>query len=167
MNRRPSPPSISPNRLANGVLILLIQGQKEHLCPAAAEEADNTVAPPTCALLIRRVLVWLPALRYVFIFRRRKTGALIQDQGGNHEADKETRALIQNQAAHFSSILHAHTPTNSTLVSAAVTFLISSSPQSLMGSTKAHVRRDSPTRFYRYSSFRDPCDEEGWTDWVV
>jgi hypothetical protein len=50
-------------RLSNGVLILGIQSLKENLCPAAAEAAPDTVAPPSCSALIRNVLVWLPALR--------------------------------------------------------------------------------------------------------
>jgi hypothetical protein len=51
-------------------------------------------------------------------------------------------------------------------------------PPSLSGSSKPHVKKGSPTRLYRYSSFHEPCDnesflredaEEGstWADWVI
>ena len=49
------------------MLILGIQSLKEGLCPAAVEAAPDTVAPPTCAALIRGVLVWLPAVRWVWV----------------------------------------------------------------------------------------------------
>ena len=47
-----------------------------------------------------------------------------------------------------------------------MTCLVSTStpllPPSFSGSSKPHVRKGSPTRLYRYSSFLEPCDNESF-----